>query len=516
MAYHMLVYVVAFLPATILLYQLVPQKFRYIVLLCANCIFFCSFSKGLIIYLIAAILVAYFFARWIEKIGEKKSDGQKAVTKAKRKVLALGIVLNLLVLVVLKYTNFFAKSFIDLTNVFGSKWKFAPIRFLVPIGISFYTLEIISYLTDVYRGTIKAEHNFAKVALYLSFFPQTMEGPIARFSETADDLYAGRGITFNNLKFGYQRIAWGLFKKMVVADRFYYMVSYIFSNYQKLDGSIMLVGAMAYTAQLYMEFSGGMDIIIGSGQIFGITLPENFRQPFASKNASEFWRRWHITLGTFFKDYIFYPVSLAKPVKNFAKKVKNVFGRNVSKFVAPTVALFCVWICNGLWHGAQWTFIFYGMYYFVIIFIETITEAPVKKLTEKLHINRESNVYKAFQSVKLFFIVIIGEMFFRAESLKAGFIMFGKIFTDFHISYFWNHRFKLHLDAYDLIVALVGVLVVFIVGFIRERKPGLRERIDRKILPVRWIVWYACILTVIFFGAYGSGYSVVELIYAGY
>ena len=149
MAYHMLIYVVAFLPATILLYQLVPQKFGYIVLLCANCIFFCSFSKGLIIYLIAAILVAYFFARWIEKIGEKKSDGQKAVTKAKRKVLALGIVLNLLVLVVLKYTNFFAKSFIDLTNVFGSKWKFAPIRFLVPIGISFYTLEIISYLTDV-------------------------------------------------------------------------------------------------------------------------------------------------------------------------------------------------------------------------------------------------------------------------------------------------------------------------------------------------------------------------------
>ena len=265
-----------------------------------------------------------------------------------------------------------------------------------------------------------------------------------------------------------------------------------------------------------MEFSGGMDIIIGSGQIFGINLPENFRQPFASKNASEFWRRWHITLGTFFKDYIFYPVSLAKPVKNFAKKVKKVFGRNVSKFVAPTIALFCVWICNGLWHGAQWTFIFYGMYYFVIIFIETITEAPVKKLTDKLHINRESNVYKAFQSVKLFFIVIIGEMFFRAESLKAGFIMFGKIFTDFHISYLWDYRFMLHLDAYDLIVALVGVLVVVIVGFIRERKPGLRERIDRKILPVRWIVWYACILTVILFGAYGSGYSIVELIYAGY
>lgn len=149
-----------------------------------------------------------------------------------------------------------------------------------------------------------------------------MEGPIARFSETADDLYAGRGITFNNLKFGYQRIAWGLFKKMVVADRFYYMVSYIFSNYQKLDGSIMLVGAMAYTAQLYMEFSGGMDIIIGSGQIFGINLPENFRQPFASKNASEFWRRWHITLGTFFKDYIFILYHLQNLLRILRKRLK--------------------------------------------------------------------------------------------------------------------------------------------------------------------------------------------------
>ena len=516
MAYNMLIYIVAFLPATILFYQLMPQKFRFVILLIANCTFFCMISRGLILYLVCAALITYALAIRIEYVGEHTEGGSKAVTKAKRKVLALGIILNLLVLIVLKYTNFFLENIISFSNIFRSGWKFRPIRFLIPIGISFYTLEIISYLTDVYRGTVKAEHNFAKVALYLSFFPQIMEGPIARFSDTAQDLYEGRKITFDNLKFGYQRIVWGLFKKMVIADRLYKVATYVFGDYMKLDGSIILAGAIAYTGQLYMEFSGVMDIIIGSGEIFGIKLPENFRQPFSAKNASEFWRRWHITLGAFFKDYIFYPVSLAKPVKNFAKKVKNSLGKNVSKFVAPTIALFCVWSCNGLWHGAEWTFIFYGMYYFVIIFIENITEEPVKKLAEKLKINREGRIYRCFQAVKLFFIVIIGELFFRAPSLKAGFAMFKRMITNFHISVLSNSFLKMKLDAYDLVIAVVGVIIVTIVGIIKERKENVRRSIDNHPLVIRWIVWYACILAIIFFGAYGTGYTMVDLIYAGY
>ena len=514
MAYHMLVYVVAFLPATILLYQLVPQKFRYIVLLCANCIFFCSFSKGLIIYLIAAILVAYFFARWIEKIGEKKSDGQKAVTKAKRKVLALGIVLNLLVLVVLKYTNFFAKSFIDLTNVFGSKWKFAPIRFLVPIGISFYTLEIISYLTDVYRGTIKAEHNFAKVALYLSFFPQTMEGPIARFGETADDLYAGRGITFNNLKFGYQRIAWGLFKKMVVADRFYYMVSYIFSNYQKLDGSIMLVGAMAYTAQLYMEFSGGMDIIIGSGQIFGINLPENFRQPFASKNASEFWRRWHITLGEWLKDYIFYPISFSKLTINLTTNVKKIFKGYIGKIIPAMFALFFVWFTNGIWHGASWKYIFYGLYYYIMTIIGMILTPLFKQVIIKLNINTKTFGYKMWQMIRTTIIVLIGMLIFRAKRLKVALQMLLSIFTFENMGKLFNGElFKIGFETSDFIVIIVGVIIMFIVGLLQEKGYSIREKISKQNIVFRWTLYYGIIFSIIIFGIYGKGYSASSFIY---
>ena len=515
MAYHMLSYFALFLPIVILLYQVTPQKFRYIILLVANAFFFCSLSRWLIVYLIAAILMTYGVGRWLESVNNSVDDA-KLANKKKRRIITLAVWINIGLILVLKYTNFFATNLSNMINHFGGNWDFSPIKFMVPIGLSFYTLQIISYLTDVYRGTEKAEKNLARMALYLSFFPQIMEGPIARYSQTANDLYEGRKITFTNLKYGYQRIVWGLFKKIVIADRLYSAVTYIFDNYHELDGSIILLGAIVYTGQLYMEFSGCMDIIMGSGEIFGIKLPENFRQPFAAKDASDFWHRWHITLGTFFKDYIFYPVSLAKPVKNFAKKVKNVFGKNVSKFVAPTIALFCVWTCNGLWHGANWTFIFYGMYYFVLIVIENITEAPVKKLAEKLHINREGKGYKVFRAVKLFFIVIIGELFFRAATLTDGFKMFGKIFSDFHITELVNNIFNLKLDVYEFAIAVIGLVIVLVVSILKEKNIKIRESISKFKLPARWAVWYAAILIVIFFGAYGSGYTIVDLIYAGY
>lgn len=516
MAYHLIIYFAVFLPVTVLVYQLVPSKYRFIVLLLADYIFFWLISGKLLLYLVGATLVTYGIGRWMDSPKVSEGVDAKAVTRRRRLILALGIVANLLVLVVLKYTNFVGANVAKLIGAFGMQLEYKPVKFMVPIGISFYTLEIISYLTDVYRKKINAETNLARIALYLSFFPQIMEGPIARYDETAYDLYAGRGISFDNLKFGCQRILWGLFKKIVIADRVYAAVSYIFESYEQLDGSIALVGAIAYTVQLYMEFSGCMDIIIGSGEIFGIKLPENFRQPFAAKTASEFWRRWHITLGTFFKDYIFYSVSLAKPVKKLAKKVKEKCGRSVSKFVAPSIALFCVWICNGLWHGAKWTFIFYGMYYFVLIFIENITEEPIAKLAAKLHINREGRVYRAFQSVKMLIIIIMGEMFFRADTLKDGFAMFGRIFSDFHITDLFKNILNLKMDAYEIIVAFIGVVAVTVVGVLRERGVHIREKVAGWKLPVRWVLWYAGIMVVMMFGAYGSGYTVVDLIYAGY
>lgn len=516
MSYHLMDYFVLFLPVVLLIYQLVHQKGRPVVLLLANYAFFYMISGPLVVYMLFSTIFTHYIGLWLENVSLTTESDAKNLLHKKRQVLLFGIVVSLGILGVLKYFNFFGQTLFECLNLFQLDVVFTPIKFMVPIGISFYTLQMISYIMDVYRGNQKAEHNLMKIALYLSFFPTIMEGPICRYHQVGEDLYAGKGIEFKNLKFGYQRIVWGLFKKMVIADRLYATVSHVFDNYNDLDGSIIALGVVCYTVQLYMEFSGCMDIIIGSGEIFGITLPENFRQPFAAKDASEFWRRWHITLGTFFKDYIFYSISLAKPVKKFAKRVKEKFGRTVSKFVGPTIALFGVWSCNGLWHGANWTFIFYGMYYFVLIFIENITEEPIQKLTAKLHINRESVGYRIFQTLKMFVIINLGELFFRANTIQDGFAMFGKILTDFHMSEFSRQVSSLKLDRADFVVVAVGVVIVAIVGSLHEREIKIREEIEKWALPVRWGVWYTAILAVVMFGAYGIGYSIVEMIYAGY
>lgn len=496
MEYHLLTYSLLFLPVIILLYQLTPARFRWLVLLTADYVFFWMVSRWLIIYLFIATLATYGTGRLLAYVSEHASVKGKQLTKKKRYILAGGIAITLGMLIVFKYLK-----------VFG-------LTLIAPIGISYYTLETISYMTDVYRGTIKAEKNLAKVALFLSFFPQIMEGPISKFSETADPLYAGRNIEYGNLVSGYQRILWGLFKKMMVADRLAPVIFKIFGDYEKYDGSAIAVAVVCYTIQLYTEFSGCMDIILGSGEIFGVKLPENFRQPFFAKNASDFWRRWHITLGRWLKDYVFYPLSLAKPVKKLAKKVKGIWGIGVSKFVAPIIALFFVWLSNGIWHGAGWTYLFYGMYYFVLIFIENITEAPVEKFIERRHIHTEKIGWRLLTALKLFIIVNVGELFFRASSVTQGFRMLKRIFTSFHISVLKEMDFG--LDNYDILLSLGGILIVLVVDIIHEKGISIREKIASLSLPLRWSFWYAVIFCIVIFGAYGAGYTVVDMIYAAY
>ena len=197
----------------------------------------------------------------------------------------------------------------------GHSVSLPTVHFALPIGISFYTMTAASYLFDVYRKTIPADHNIFRVVLYLGFFAQLSEGPISRYQQTADSLWEGRPITWHNLTFGMQRILIGLIKELVVADRLNKMIATIFNNYTACDGGVIAVGMIGYTIQLYMDFSGAMDVVLGIGEIFDIRFPENFRQPFFSRTISEFWTRWHITLGTWFRDYLFYPVSMSKPLK---------------------------------------------------------------------------------------------------------------------------------------------------------------------------------------------------------
>ena len=492
-------YFIVFLPVVVVLYQLCPKKFRKYVLLLANYAFFYTWSKFFLVYQVITMVITYVSSKIIDHTTNKKT---------KKFILFLAIVINLGVLVVLKYTNFLGENIFSILHQ-----SFTPVRLIAPIGISYYTLQMISYLMDISSGKIHADYSIVDFAVYASFFPTLIQGPITRFNEIKDSILAGNPITYQNLKFGSQRILFGLMKKMIIADRLDPAVSKIFTSYTQ-DGLFSLIGAVLCTIQLYMDFSGIVDICLGSAEIFGIKLPENFRQPFFAENASDFWRRWHITLGTFLRDYVFYPISLAKTTRRLSKFFTKHFGKATGKFIGPFIALFAVWFLNGLWHGPYWSYIFYGLYYFCFMILEILSKKPVEDFLKKHQIDANHIGLRIFRFVKLFIIVIVGELFFRAKTLAVGWTMFSSIFTNFHLSTFKETLPFLRLDMIDWTIVIIGILIIFLVDFYKEFHGSIRNAIEQKPTWIRWSIIYTCIFALLIFGAYGPGYDIVAMIYA--
>jgi alginate O-acetyltransferase complex protein AlgI len=529
MEYQSSIYLFIFLPAALFAYGLTPKKHRWLTLLLFGYLFFWLISGKLLLILLLTTLGVYCAGGKIailqehcktecnDKSREENKEIKERYKKREKRILVAAILLLLAILVCFKYYNFFIKNGNALLTYFHINLNWQETSIAVPIGISFYTLQAIGYLADVYWGKVNGADHPGKLALFLAFFPQIMEGPISMYSQTAESLFEGHDICFANLRRGCIRILWGLFKKIVIADRVYMAVTTLYNNYTEYYGVMIIVAAIAYTTQLYMEFSGCMDIIIGSGYLFGINLPENFRQPFSSKNAAEFWRRWHITLGAWFKTYIFYPVSMSKMVKKWNKYGKAHVGKYLTKLSVSAMCLFPVWLCNGLWHGARWSYLFYGMYYFVILMLELAIEPARDKLANLLHLNIEAWYYKAFQIVKTWLIIITGELFFRANGLRAGVRMFRSIFTCFGVENLWNGTLlNIGLDRADYLVITAGVIIVALVGILKERKLLSIEKITAMPLPLRWAIYYALILAILILGAYGAGYQQVDMIYAGF
>ncbi len=512
-SYASWIYFALFLPVVILLYNAVPQKNRYRVLLLASWFYFITLSGWLFIIHILEALWTWRIGLSLQSVTDDTGLKRKEKKAKKHKILVIGILSLLTVLFILKYLDFAGMNIVRVCNLFRIPFNWKMLDLAIPLGISYYTLEAISYLTDVYREDIQAETMFDRVALYLGFFPKIVEGPITRYGDDAKELFSGTAISYENLTAGYQRIYLGVFKKLMIADHLAPAVDSVFKWHEK-GGSIALFGAVIFTVQEYMDFSGAIDIVIGSARIFGIELAENFKQPFFAKNASDFWHRWHITLGTFFRDYIFYPVSVSKPVMKLTKKTKDRFGKTISHFAGPTIAIFCVWIANGLWHGPKWTYIFYGLYYFVLIFIENIAEKPFLALLEKLHLSENSVSVRLFRFVKLVIIVLIGEMFFRAETMETGIQMFNMIFFKFRPRRLIKHFGSFGLDRYDYWTVLISFIVIAVYDILMECGFPLRKKFESLPKGVRWALWYIMMIVVIIFGAYGSGYDKAGMIYA--
>ena len=529
LSYCSLEYLVVFLPAVLILYQILPKKARRYWLLAASYLFFWYLSGLLVLWNVALAVIIYLTGRRLEGVIGKRDlqlkqaqrDQKKQIRarceREKRLWMILAAVAGFGILVTLKYSAFFAENLNALLRMFHAGGQLRIPEFLVPIGISFYTLQGMSYVFDVQKEKIRADRNFLRVALFLSFFPLLMEGPIARYGEIAQQLWECPGIRLYGLQRGGWRILYGIIKKLVVADRVNAAVELLYTDFAKYDAGMVFLAALLFTCQEYMEFSGTMDIVIGTGECLGIVLPENFRQPFFSGTISEFWTRWHMSLGGWLRDYIYYPLSLSKPMKELTKKCRAKLGNHYGPMVTSTIALFAVWLFNGLWHGAGWSFIFFGMYHFALIVTGNLLQPAVIGFCEKHGIDRQKPWYRGFQIVRTFLLVSIGEMFFRALSLKHGLSMFARMISRPSIAGFLDGTmFQVEMDPQDYVIVVVTVLFVFVISLLQEKGYKVRDHLMAKNLFVRSMVTVGLAAFLILFGAYGAGYVPVDPIYANF
>lgn len=410
-----------FLCILFLAYYLLPaKKYQWVLLLCGSLFFYTNSSPYYLIFL----LVSSFTTFWLGKKVAASDDVKKS-----RRFMILGIIINLGILFVLKYTVLVFDVFSDITGI-----SVPEVNFILPLGISFYTFMVVSYIADIYKKEISPETSFFKYLLYVSYFPQIIEGPINRYSHMKDELYKEHHFDFARCQHASYRILMGLFKKVVVAGRFGVYVDRVFDNVTGYNGLTLLLATVFYVIQLYADFSGCMDMVLGISELFGIEMSENFNLPLFSENVSEFWRRWHITLGAWFKDYIYYPVFRSQ----FSKKVKSVFSKTPLKKhsmnICASVALFCVWFFTGLWHGAAVHYVVWGLYYAVILIVGVFMANNFKKWKKKLGIPKDSKWFKVFCIIRTLIIVTFGELIFRANSMAdVGYIL-KKIASDFSLS----------------------------------------------------------------------------------
>jgi D-alanyl-lipoteichoic acid acyltransferase DltB (MBOAT superfamily) len=442
---------------------------------------------------------------------EKKTyKGQQQKIRSRWKVF--GIVVNIALLAVLKYTNFFIENINEVLGIFHVSGAISYVSFLLPLGISFYVLQAVGYLIDVARGTIPAEKNFFRYALFVSFFPQLIQGPISRFGALSQTLYGAHPFDTRQFSYGFQRILWGFFKKLVIADRILPAVTLITGDINTYNGAYALVGMILYTLELYADFTGGIDITIGIAQTFGVTLTENFHRPYFSKSLKEYWRRWHITMCSWFRDYVFYPVSTGKAIQKISKISRKYIKGSFGKHLPVHLSSFAVWFCTGIWHGASWNFILWGLLNWLILMISEELEPVYQKCHNRFGW-MERGGYRIFQMMRTLLLICCLNLFDCYVSAKETVKALLSIPVASNWKILWNGELlQLGLTSTDFFVLLVGTLLMLAVSLI-QRKGSVREQIAAKPYPVRYIIWMGLFVVILLIGAYGIGYDSSQFIY---
>jgi D-alanyl-lipoteichoic acid acyltransferase DltB (MBOAT superfamily) len=521
---------ILFVAILIGVYYIFPKRYQWTLLLVASYFFYAFSGFENFVFIIFTTLTCFFVARAIERMRKKEDEyvaqnkecmdkearkAYRAKEKKKRfNLLLLGLFLNFGMLAVLKYTAFAIRNLNSVLDLFGAKSVGIP-DLILPLGISFFVFQSTGYLIDVYRGKTFAEKNIAKLALFVSFFPQLAQGPISRHSDLAAELYAPHPFSAKSLKFGLQRVLWGYFKKLVIADRILIVIKAMLGDTATYNGVYVILLILLYSVEIYADFTGGIDITIGIAEMMGIRLKENFNHPFSSRSTKEYWNRWHITMGSWFTDYVFYPMSVTKPMMKLSKWSRAHLGNAVGKRLPVYLATAVTWFLTGLWHGAAWNFIVWGMLNCLVILVSQELEPLYRRFRAKFPKLTESGAYHCFEATRTFLLMGLIRSLDCYANVVLTFRMWGSMFTKFNIGdCFGGQIFDLGLELKDYIILAVAVTLVAIVAKLSQKR-DLREWLYGK-TALSWALSGAILVAILLFGAYSIGYDASQFIYTVY
>lgn len=508
-----------FVGCLLIAYYALPRRFQWVVLLVSSILFYLLGGLHNAFYILITSTSVWLCTQAMQRRSDRRKEYLKAnrstLSKedkadlkardksARKRIMVLCLLLNFGILCVFKYLSFVIGTLNPLVQTIWNISLGDPPSLIIPLGISFYTFQSMGYCIDVYWENVRAERSWAKTLLFTSFFPQIIQGPISNFAQLSEQLFSQHDYRYKNFSYGCQRMIWGFFKKIVIADVLSVYVGDIFANYDSYMGITALLGGFMYSIQIYADFSGYMDIMCGLSETLGIKLPENFNRPYFSKSIAEYWRRWHITLGAWFKSYIYYPIAMSKRAMAIAKKSKTHLGKSIP----ATIALVAVWLITGLWHGASWAYIAWGGVNGVIIIVSMWLEPFYEKTRSLLHICGNETWLRWVRTIRTFLLVTFIKVLPEVGTLSDGIGLWKRAFTEHSLP---SGSFLQILDqlfptlshprnvfgyvltdlAGNVIIVSCGIVLMLAVSMI-QRRCSVRDWLQARPRVIRWGLFVA-------------------------
>lgn len=510
---------------TFALYYLVPAKRQWYVLLGASILFYIVALRAIPVNLLLTGVTTFYCGIYLQKSLQLQKEAvascsdreaRKAVKeqfeKRRKSVQLLYFVFNLGLLVFYKYAVY-AVPFAG--KVFGAKADFLE-KVVMPLGISFYTLTAIGYVIDAGRENCEVENNFCRLLLFLFYFPAITQGPFHRYAPMNEQFQKEHKLEYDRTVRGIQRFVWGAFKKLVIADRIGIFVDQVYgSDMSQTAGSILICATAMYMLQLYADFSGYIDMAMGVSETFDITLPENFRRPFFAKSVAEFWRRWHITLGTWFKDYVMFSFVMSGTGRSIGKKCKKKW-KTYGKYVVPIIGTMLVWLFTGMWHGRTMTYLLWGIYYGVIMSISLVLEPQYPKWKEKLHIGSGKG-YAFFCMARTWLIVFVADVMIRSSSVSQALEILKAFVTRLQPAVLLSKTVTSYgLSKYDFIILAVAMGIWLLVSIGEERGQDIRAYLAARPAVIRLLCYYGVVVLLLIIGIYGGNYDTAVFMYQSF